>query len=104
MVVLNMILLVLVLDIASPILSPGIKSIMAEFSIAQVPATLGTSVYLLGLAVGPLILSPISETPSVGRTKPYVITLAIFTLLQIPTALVRNYPGLLVLRFLRVVL
>jgi hypothetical protein len=30
-----MILLVLVLDIASPILSPRIKSIMAEFDIAK---------------------------------------------------------------------
>jgi hypothetical protein len=39
-----MTLLVLVLDIASPILSPGIKSVMAEFDIAQVPATLGVSV------------------------------------------------------------
>jgi len=95
-----MILLVLVLDIASPILSPGIKSIMVEFNIAQVPATVGISVYLIGLAVGPLVLSPISEIPRVGRTGPYVVTLALFTLLQIPTALVRDYPGLLVLRFL----
>jgi hypothetical protein len=29
-----------------------------------------------------------------------VVTLALFTLLQIPTALVRNYPGLLILHFL----
>ena len=95
-----MTLLVLVLDIASPILSPGIKSVMAEFDIAQVPATLGISVYLIGLTVGPLILSPISEIPVVGRTRPYVVTLALFTVLQTPTALVRSYPGLLVLRFL----
>jgi DHA1 family multidrug resistance protein-like MFS transporter len=100
MVVLNMILLVLVLDIASPILSPGIKSVMAEFHIAQVPATLTISVYLMGIAIGPLVLSPISEIPSVGRTRPYVVTLALFTLLQIPTALIRNYAGLLALRFL----
>jgi DHA1 family multidrug resistance protein-like MFS transporter len=100
MVVLNTVLLALVLDIASPILSPGIKSIMAEFNIAQVPATLGISVYLIGIAIGPLILSTISEIPNVGRTKPYVVTLVLFTLLQIVTALVQNYPGLHVLRFL----
>jgi DHA1 family multidrug resistance protein-like MFS transporter len=95
-----MILLVLVIDIASPILSPDIKTIMSEFHIAQVPASVGTSAFLLGLAVGPLVLSPISEIPAIGRTGPYFVTLAIFTLLQIPTALMRNYPGLIVLRFL----
>jgi MFS family permease len=38
--------------------------------------------------------------PSLGRTPIYVITLAIFVALQVPTALVENFAGLLVLRFL----
>jgi DHA1 family multidrug resistance protein-like MFS transporter len=73
---------------------------MIEFDRGQVPILAGISVYIFGLAIGPLILSPISEIPVVGRTGPYVVTLAIFTILQVPTALVKNYPGLLVLRFL----
>jgi DHA1 family multidrug resistance protein-like MFS transporter len=77
--------------------------IMSEFQVSQVRATMPTSMYLLGLGLGPLALSPISEVPSIGRNWPYIITLALFTALQAPTALVDNYPGLLILRFLSVV-
>jgi DHA1 family multidrug resistance protein-like MFS transporter len=38
--------------------------------------------------------------PFLGRTPIYIITLIIFVALQVPTALVENFAGLLVLRFL----
>lgn len=47
-----------------------------------------------------MVLSPITEIPSMGRTWPYIITLALYVILQVPTALVSNYPGFIVLRFL----
>lgn len=45
-------------------------------------------------------LAPIQELPSVGRNPVYIITIALFAILQIPTALSSNMAGLLVLRFL----
>ena len=38
--------------------------------------------------------------PKIGRTIPYIIPLALFAILQIPTALVTNFAGFCVLRFL----
>ena len=42
-----------------------------------------------------------SEIPTFGRNIPYVATFAIFLILGIPTAVVDNLGGLLVLRFLQ---
>lgn len=100
LVVFDVCLLTVTIDLASPALSPGVKLLMKEFHVGQIPATLATSVYILGLGIGPLVLSPLSEIPGIGRNKPYIVTLFLFTILQIPTALVSNYPGLLVLRFM----
>jgi DHA1 family multidrug resistance protein-like MFS transporter len=41
-----------------------------------------------------------SEIPAIGRCKPYIITLFLFVILQIPTALVDNIAGFMILRFL----
>jgi len=50
---------------------------------------------------GPLLWSPLSEVPAIGRNPIYIATFAIFTILSVPTALVKNIGGLLVLRFLQ---
>lgn len=63
-------------------------------------ATLGLTLFVIGYGTGPLFLAPLSEIPAIGRTPPYVITLALFVILQPITATVQNIPGLLVLRFL----
>jgi DHA1 family multidrug resistance protein-like MFS transporter len=47
-----------------------------------------------------MFLSPLSEVPSIGRNLPYLITLAIFVILQVPTVLVHNVAGFMILRFL----
>lgn len=41
-----------------------------------------------------------SEIPLFGRNIPYISSFALFVILAIPTALIDNYAGLLVLRFL----
>lgn len=51
-------------------------------------------------STGPLLWSPLTEIPAIGRNPPYMITLIIFVILQVPTALVNNFAGLCVLRFL----
>lgn len=56
----------------SAIYSPGYQSIMMDFGISQVVASLGLSLFVAGYAVGPLFLSAASEIPQVGRNPPYV--------------------------------
>jgi DHA1 family multidrug resistance protein-like MFS transporter len=51
--------------------------------------------------MGPLIFSPLSEIPVIGRNIPYLVTFGIFVALCVPTALIDNFAGLLVLRFLQ---
>lgn len=47
-----------------------------------------------------MILSPLSEIPQFGRAPVYMVTMLIFVLVQIPTALAKNLGALLPLRFL----
>src|SRR3954468_18987802 len=51
--------------------------------------------------MGPLLWAPLSEIPIIGRSPVYAATMALFTILSLPTAMVHNFAGLLVLRFLQ---
>lgn len=85
----------------SSIVSPGIPLIAEQFHVGRVPATLVLTLFVLGYAIGPMIgLCSASEIPQIGRCKPYVITLFLFVILQIPTALVSNFAALLFFRFM----
>ena len=84
----------------SAIWTPGVQGGAKYFGVGVVPATLGLSLFVAGYGIGPLFLAPITEIPSIGRTWPYIITLAIFCVLQVPTAPVTNFGGFCVLRFL----
>ncbi|KAJ5642444.1 hypothetical protein N7490_006444 [Penicillium lividum] len=75
--------------------------IMKEFGVSEVVVTLGLSLYVLGYGTGPLIFSPLSEIPVIGRNPVYIITMFLFVIISIPTSLVGNFPGLMVLRFLQ---
>ena len=55
--------------------------------------------FIIGYGVGPMFLSPLSEIPQLGRTTVYIVSLAIFVVLQVPTALSKNLGALLPLRF-----
>ena len=46
-----------------------------------------------------MLFSPLSEVPSFGRLNVYMITLFIFVILQIPTALAPNFETLVAMRF-----
>lgn len=79
---------------------PGEAGIMEQFNIGATPAAIGLAIFVLGYGIGPLLFAPLSEIASIGRNWVYVPTFTIFVILSIPTALVDNYAGLLVLRFL----
>ena len=85
----------------SSIYTASESDIIEIFGVSQTVASLGLALYVLGYGTGPLVFSPLSEIPIVGRNPPYIVTFAIFVLLLIPSALVNNVPGLLVLRFLQ---
>jgi MFS family permease len=55
----------------------------------------------LGYGLGPLLFSPLSEIPQVGRNLPYATTFFLYTLVSIPLALVRNASAFMFLRFLQ---
>ncbi|KAJ4304878.1 hypothetical protein N0V90_000406 [Kalmusia sp. IMI 367209] len=74
--------------------------IMIRFGVQEFKASLGLALYVLGYGTGPLIFAPLSEVPVFGRNIPYITTFALFVILALPTALVDNLGGLLVLRFL----
>jgi MFS family permease len=53
-----------------------------------------------GHALTAQIFSPLQEIPMFGRNPTYIITYALYVILAVPTALVDNFAGLIVLRFL----
>lgn len=86
--------------IGSAIYTAGIQDVMLQFGVAQVPATLGLTLYVAGYGLGPLIWSPMSEVPQVGRLWVYIATLFIFVLLQFPVIYASNFGMMLAFRFL----
>ncbi|KAJ5355648.1 hypothetical protein N7517_010257, partial [Penicillium concentricum] len=85
----------------SSIYVPAESQIMEYFQVSQTKASLGLALYVLGYGLGPLLFSPLSEVPLYGRNIPYITSLTIFVVLCVPTALVDNYAGLMVLRLLQ---
>jgi len=47
-----------------------------------------------------MVWAPLSEVPQIGRMPVYISTLAVFVVLQVPTALATNYGMLMAFRFL----
>lgn len=86
--------------IGSAIYTPGIEQIIQIYGVSQVAATLGLSLFVAGYGLGPMIWSPMSEVPQVGRMPIYILTLFVFVLFQIPTALPANFGMFLAFRFL----
>lgn len=84
----------------SSIYTPGQDQVQEEFGVGHVVGTLNLSVYVMGYGIGPMIFSPLSEFAIIGRQQLYIVTLFLFTMLQVGCALVHNIGGLVILRFL----
>ncbi|KIX98175.1 uncharacterized protein Z520_06255 [Fonsecaea multimorphosa CBS 102226] len=100
-VVLQIYLYTLAVYMGSAIFTPSEPFIVEKMGVSPNVAALGLSMYVLGYGIGPLIFSPLSEIPIIGRNPPYMVTLGIFVIISIPTALVDSFPALVVLRFLQ---
>jgi MFS transporter, DHA1 family, multidrug resistance protein len=69
------------------------------YHVSPVASSLGLALYVLGYGVGPMIFSPLSEIPILGRNWIYIATFTIFVILAVAASLVDDFGGLLVLRF-----
>ncbi|KAB8293070.1 hypothetical protein EYC80_007430 [Monilinia laxa] len=77
----------------------SMPGMMEEFSITSEPvATLGVTTYLFGLAIGSLVLAPLSEIW--GRRPVYIGSMAFFTLMVLPCALGTSLGEILSVRFI----
>ncbi|ERT02723.1 MFS transporter [Sporothrix schenckii 1099-18] len=76
----------------------AIPGVMESFNISsEAVATLGVTTYLIGLAMGAMLLAPLSEL--FGRRMVYIVCIICFTLLVIPSALATSLAEILVVRF-----
>lgn len=76
----------------------SIPGLMLEYDVSnESVVTLGVTTYLLGLAVGSLVVAPMSEL--YGRRPVYLICLCCFALLVLPTALATSLAEILIVRF-----
>lgn len=81
---------------ASSIYTSTYTQMNAEFGCSRIVATLGLSMFVLGIALGPM-WSPLSEF--YGRRPIYLASFAVFTVWIVPTAVARNIGTVIVSRF-----
>ena len=112
-------LLTIAVYVGSGIYTAGIPYITSEFHVSDVAATVGLTAFVAGYGLGwskhslsclflilttvlsgPMVWAPLSEVPQIGRMPIYILTLAVFVVLQVPTALATNYGMLIAFRFL----
>jgi DHA1 family multidrug resistance protein-like MFS transporter len=86
--------------IGASLYTASVADIVSIFGVSEVAASLGLALYVMGYGIGPLLFSPLPEIPTIGRNPPYIVTYAIFVILCVPTSLVSNFAGILVLRTL----
>jgi multidrug resistance protein len=91
-------ILVVCIAFGSSIVTGGLGLIEDKYNVSLEVAILTCSIMVFGFAVGPLLWSPLSEI--IGRRPVYIISLALYTIFNIPCALSPNIGGLLVCRFL----
>ncbi|KAJ9092577.1 hypothetical protein QFC19_008685 [Naganishia cerealis] len=76
----------------------SLDGIIQTFSVTRIVATMGLAVFLFGMAIGSVVVAPLSEM--YGRRPIYLVSTAIFVVLLLPTALAQNYPSILIPRLL----
>ncbi|KAK1815328.1 hypothetical protein LTR12_010298 [Friedmanniomyces endolithicus] len=83
---------------ASSVFSPGTLATAREFNVSDEVMVLGTALFVLGFAFGPIIWGPASEL--YGRKMPLFVGFVIFGIFQVPVAVAQNVETIFVCRFL----
>ncbi|PGH12540.1 hypothetical protein AJ80_06701 [Polytolypa hystricis UAMH7299] len=81
----------------SSIYTMAYSQLMEQFECSRIVATLGLSLFILGLGLGPLVLGPLSEF--YGRRMIYIVSFSFFVIWLIPCAVAQNIQTLLISRF-----
>ncbi|GIK00441.1 hypothetical protein Aspvir_004466 [Aspergillus viridinutans] len=87
----------IVISLFSTLYTSGIPGLQEDFHISKITALLGVTTYLLGIAVRSLFVAPLSEI--VGRQPVYIISMSVFLVLILPSALAQNIAAIIVSRF-----
>lgn len=78
--------------------SPGIGQMTTEWSISNVAALVGITMFTTGFAIAPMVLAPFSEIN--GRRPVFIASGILFVICQLCSGLTQSYAGMLVVRFL----
>ncbi|KAK9779032.1 putative Major facilitator superfamily domain-containing protein [Seiridium cardinale] len=82
---------------ASSIYTSTYDQMNPEFGMSKIVGTLGLSTFVLGIALGPLLMSPLSEF--YGRRPIYLVSWTMFLVWIIPSAVARNAETMIIVRF-----
>lgn len=93
---------ILVLDslaatLGSSVFSPASTAVGETFHVGREVTVLGTSLFVLGYALGPIIFAPMSEL--YGRRVPVIIAAFGFGVFNIAVAVAKDYQTLVISRF-----
>jgi MFS family permease len=91
-------LLCLSVTAGSSMITPGVFAIVHKFHVSHTAALLPLSLFVLGLAIGPMLAAPISETR--GRAIVYKVSIPLYMLFILGAGLSNSFAGLLVCRTL----
>lgn len=80
------------------IYTPGVPDVMRDFGVSETVAIVPLTTYAFGLAFGPMLAAPMSET--LGRLGTYRLCLPISALFTLGAGFAPNMAGLCILRFL----
>lgn len=87
----------LAVTFGSSVYTPGIEDVQKQFGVSTTVAILGLSLYVLGLAFGPVLAAPISETR--GRRVVYIVSLPLAALFTLGAGFSNNFASLAICRF-----
>lgn len=87
-----------VITFASSVFSTATQATAQHFNVSNEVMILGTSLFVLGFAVGPPIWGPLSEL--YGRKYPLFFGFFVFAIFQIPVAVAQNLQTIMICRFL----
>lgn len=82
---------------ASSLYTSTYAQLEQEFHCSKIVATLGLSIFIAGLGIGPMLLGPLSEF--YGRRYIYIVSFVLFVIWLVPCAVAQNIQTILVARF-----
>lgn len=83
---------------ASSIYTATYQQMESEFGDSRIVSVLGLSMFVLGIACGPMFFSPLSEF--YGRRPIYLVAWTVYVIWSIPQAVAKNVTTIIVCRFL----